>query len=371
MPVYPPPAQVGLPLLAVDTPALLLDLDAFEHNLRALHSRVLPTGVRIRAHGKAHKCPDIAQQQVAAGAVGICCQKVSEAEAFVAGGLTDVLISNQVVGAAKAERVARLALRCKLAVCVDHPLQVEQLGRACAAAGAVLGILIEVDVGQRRCGVGDETEALALAACIGVHPNLKLDGLQAYYGSAQHMRSPEARAQAISTAAAKAARIQAALRQAGWPCETVTGGGTGSYLAELESGVYTEIQPGSYVMMDLDYQRNAPAPGAPELRQALYVLSTVISAHPDRAVLDAGLKALAVDSGPPQPCIEGWKVKSVSDEHTVLLLDGALTPLEVGEQVMLIPGHCDPTVHLHDWIVGHRNGCVEQLWAISARGALA
>lgn len=364
------PARPGDALDRVDTPALLLDLDLFEANLQALHARVLPTGVKIRSHGKAHKCPSIALRQIAAGAVGLCCQKTAEAEVFVDAGIGDVLISNEVVGASKAARVAALARRARVGVCVDHPDPVRTLGAAARAAGVRLDALIEVDVGQGRCGVQSPEEAVALARAIADQPALRLRGLQAYYGSAQHLRKPDERAQAIARAAALVRGVRDALAAAGHVCEEITGGGTGTWVHEVASGLYTEIQPGSYVLMDVDYARNET--GADDLRfaQALQLLATVISARPGHAVLDAGLKALAVDSGPPLVRDLPWSAQSVSDEHTVLKAEPGGAALAVGDRVRLIPGHCDPTVNLHDWIVAVRGDHVEAVWPIAARGAL-
>ena len=365
------PACVGDALADIDTPALLLDLDAFESNLTSLHRYVSERGGQVRSHGKAHKCPQIARLQVAAGAIGVCCQKVGEAEVFVSAGIGDVLVSNVIVGEGKARRLAQLALRARVGVCVDSVVQVDQLGAAARQAGARLDVLIEVDVGARRCGITGEDEALVLAARIASFaPSLSLRGLQAYHGGAQHRRTPAERAQAVAGAAAAAARVRDALRAAGYVCDEVTGAGTGSYAYELASGVYTELQPGSYVLMDADYALNEPDADTPALAQALTVLCTVITVRPTHAVLDGGLKAFAVDSGRPRMVLPGWHTGAVSDEHTVIEPDADTTALAVGEKVRLVPGHCDPTVNLHDWIVAVRHGRVEGLWPVQARGAL-
>lgn len=367
----PAPASAGDLLAAVDTPALLLDLDAFEANVAAVHGRIAASGLRLRAHGKAHKCSEIGRRQVAAGAVGLCCQKVGEAEVFVNAGIDDVLVSNVVVGKSKAERLARLGLRARVGACVDSLLQVEQMGEAARAARSRVGVLIEVDVGGRRCGVTEPAEALELANAIAAHaPWLALRGLQAYHGPAQHQRSPQARAEAIAAAAERAAAFRRALQAAGHPCDEICGGGTGSYTNELASGVYTELQAGSYVLMDGDYAANAPDPGAPALAQVIELLCTVVTVRPGHAVLDGGLKAFAVDSGLPRMVEPGWRVRGLSDEHAVIIPEGTGRSLAVGDKVRLVPGHCDPTVNLHDWIVAHRRGRVEHLWPVDARGAL-
>ena len=365
------PARPGDPIDAVDTPALLLDLDAFERNLGGVHAYARARGVAVRSHGKAHKCSEIARRQVAAGAVGVCCQKVGEAEVFVEGGVRDVLVSNVVVGASKARRLAALAARARVAVCVDSAVQVEQLAAAARAAGARLDVLIEVDVGARRCGVTSPEEALALAARVAAEaPWLSLRGLQAYHGGAQHKRTPEERAHAIARAASLASQVRTALVAAGHPCAVVTGAGTGSYRHEIASGVWNELQPGSYVLMDADYALNTPDPDVPALAHALTVLCTLITVRPDHAVLDGGLKTFAVDSGKPRMLLSGWRTGSISDEHTVVEPEDGAVPLAVGQKVALVPGHCDPTVNLHDWIVATRAGRVEAVWAVDARGAL-
>jgi D-serine deaminase-like pyridoxal phosphate-dependent protein len=256
-------------------------------------------------------------------------------------------------------------------VCVDGALQIEQLGRAARAQGTTIEVLIEADVGAARCGVGDADEAIALARAIEARrPFLVLRGLQAYHGPAQHLRSAQERAVAIGLAAARAAKIANALRGEGFAIAEICGGGTGTYAYELGSEVYTEVQPGSYVLMDTDYGANQPDPDVPLLAQALGVWCTVITSRPGHAVLDGGLKAFAVDSGLPRVLEPGWTTRGLSDEHAVIVPHGQARPLEVGEKIRLVPGHCDPTVNLHDWLVAHRGDRVEAVWAIDARGAL-
>ncbi len=367
----PAPAAIGDKLAEVDTPALVLDLDAFDANLNAVHHHVLERAVRLRAHGKAHKCSAIGLRQVAAGAIGLCCQKVGEAEVFVQAGIGDVLVSNVIVGLPKARRLAALARTARVGVCVDSALQVEQIAQAAREHQVSVDVLIEIDVGMGRCGVLDEAEALALATLIASHaPALKLRGLQAYHGRAQHMRTTAEQAVAIGKAAARAARMASALRDAGHRVEEITGGGTGTYPYEIASGVYTEVQPGSYVLMDGDYARNQPDPDSPSLAQALGVLCSVITVRDTHAVLDGGLKTFAVDSGLPQPQLRGWSTRGLSDEHMVIEPAGNAESLQVGQKIRVIPGHCDPTVNLHDWIVAVRGNRVEQVWPVDARGAL-
>lgn len=367
--VTPAPAAVGDVLGDVDTPALLIDLDAMEANMALVHQRARQAGVRVRPHGKAHKTPALALRQLAAGAQGLCCQKLGEAEAFAAAGIADILVTNQLVGAGKARRAAALAGRIRLAVCADHPLQVRQLAEATAAAGTCLDVLVELDVGQGRCGVAGAADAVALATQIAAAaPGLRFAGLHAYHGSAQHLRSPAERQAAIGGAVAKAREAAQALSAAGLPCATITGAGTGTYAIEAGSGVYTEVQPGSYVLMDTDYAANTPDEGTPALGHALFGWCSVISLRPGQAVLDGGLKAFATDHGLPRVLHEGWTVQGISDEHTVIVGSTGAAPLEVGDKLRLVPGHCDPTVNLHDWLVAVRAGVVEDVWPVAARG---
>ncbi len=382
-----PPAAPGDPLGRVDTPALVLDLDAFEANVAALHANAAARGVRVRAHGKAHRCPEISRRQVAAGAVGVCCQKVGEAEGFAEAGIADILVSNEIVDPAKLERLARLARRVRLAVCVDHPGAVAALARACRQAQARIDVLIELDVGQGRCGVATIDEVMALARAVATAaPALRLRGLQAYHGSAQHLRTVQARSQAIAGAARRAALARDTLRSAGFGCDEVSGGGTGTFAYEVASGVYTEIQPGSYALMDLDYRANEPDAAAPAMRQAIGVMMSVMSVRAAHAVLDGGLKAVSVDSGLPALRLPGWRVRGVSDEHTVIepleagrtvpAGEGSSAPAPLlshlpvlGQRCVLDPGHCDPTVNLHDWVVAYRGDRVEAVWPVLPRDA--
>jgi D-serine deaminase-like pyridoxal phosphate-dependent protein len=366
-----PPAEIGMPLDAVDTPALLIDLDAFERNLRRMAEVVAGTPVKLRPHAKTHKCPVIALRQMAAGAVGVCCQKVGEAEALIYGGVKNVLVSNEIVGASKIMRLAALAKEAWVGVCVDDPRNVDQLSAAASSLGVTLAVLVEVNVGADRCGVEPGAAVLALAQRIADSSGLRFAGLQAYQGSAQHLRTYEERGAAIARAVAGVESTVRLLEQHGLACELISGAGTGTYPFEAASGVYNELQVGSYLFMDADYGRNFNAAGtqAMAFEQSLFVLTTVMS-HPvpERAVLDAGLKAVSVDSGLPLVAGHpGVEYVGVSDEHGTLALHGAA--LELGQRLRLIPGHCDPTVNLHDWFVCYRNERVEALWPITARGA--
>jgi D-serine deaminase-like pyridoxal phosphate-dependent protein len=327
-----------------------------------------PTGAKLRAHAKTHKSAVIARLQMARGAVGQCVQKVAEAEALAWGGIPDILVSNEVVGPRKLARLLALSGIAQVAVCVDDPLQVEAAEQAAAAAGRRLTVLVEIDSGASRCGVPPGPPAVALAERIAASPHLIFGGLQSYHGSAQHKRTPEEREAAIGHAVEVTRRTVEQLRQQGLACPIVGGGGTGTFALEAASGVYTEIQAGSYAFMDADYARNATPP---PFRQSLFVLATVMSRSiPGVAVLDAGHKAVSIDSGMPlvwqRP---GLRYASASDEHGKLLVEDGTTPA-LGEKLRLVPGHCDPTVDRYDWYVGVRRGRVECLWPVAARGGM-
>lgn len=369
-----PPADLGMPVDQIDTPALLIDLDAFERNLKRMADAAAAAGVRLRPHAKTHKSPTIALKQVALGAVGVCCQKVSEAEILVAGGIADVLVSNQIVGMPKLRRLAALARQARISTCVDDVVHVDGLELAASEAGAQIEVLVEVNMGGNRCGVEPGEPALALAQRIAKSKHLRFAGLQAYHGSAQHKRTAAERNPEIAQAADRARRTRDLLVQHGLPCPAITGAGTGTFMLEAASGIWTELQCGSYVFMDVDYARNLDDDGKPYQRfeHALFVLSTVMSRPADdRAVCDAGHKASSVDSG--FPVVAGHdeaEYVRAADEHGLIRLKRPTNRLRIGDRIRLIPGHCDPTVNLHDWYVGVRADRVEALWPVAARGAL-
>jgi D-serine deaminase-like pyridoxal phosphate-dependent protein len=371
--MQPPPAAVGAPIDAIDTPALVVDLDAFERNVAKMAALARASGVALRPHAKTHKCPAIALAQTAAGAVGQCCQKVGEAEALVEGGVRDVLVSNEVVGEAKLARLAALATRATVALCFDAAPAVAAASRAAASAGVELGALIEVDVGMQRCGVAPGVAASELARRVAASPGLRFRGIQAYHGAAQHLPRVVEREAAIGHAAIAVRETLAALDRAGMRCEVVSGAGTGTFAFEAASGLWSELQAGSYVFMDTEYARIEGADGRPyrEFEHSLFVLATVMSVPcADRAIVDAGLKSYSAEKGP--PWVRGRsdiEVVAVSDEHGRLAFAAGAPRLALGDKLMLIPGHCDPTVNLHDWYVGVRGGRVEALWPITARGA--
>ncbi len=374
-----PPATPGMAMAEIDTPALIIDLDAFERNLRRMADAAGKAGVRLRPHAKTHKSPVIGLKQMALGAVGLCCQKVSEAEAMVQGGIPDVLISNEVVGARKLDRLAALAHQARVMVAADNEIAVEALGAAALKAGVKISVLVEIDVGANRCGVAPGEPAVALAQVIARNKHLEFAGLQAYQGRAQHLRTLEERRAAINAAIEMTRHTVELLKRAGLTCDIVGGAGTGTFELEAASGVYNELQAGSYCFMDADYARNKRADGAAfdTFENALFVYATVMSTPTaEHAVVDAGLKAFAFDSGMPEARgLAGAIYERPSDEHGNLNVAACNVRPKLGDKILLIPGHCDPTVNLHDWYIGVRgmatgNARVESIWPVAARGAL-
>ena len=374
-----PPATPGMPLGDVDTPALLIDLDAFERNLKTMADAVAKAGVRLRPHAKTHKSPVIGLKQMALGAVGLCCQKVSEAEAMVEGGIPDVYVSNEVVGARKLDRLAAMAHQARVMVAVDNEQAIEALGQAARKAGVTIRTLVEIDVGAGRCGVPPGAPAVAMAARVAREQGLAFAGLQSYQGRAQHVRSLEERKALIGQAIEWTGATVALLRQSGLDCEVVGGAGTGTFEIEAASGVYNELQAGSYVFMDADYARNLKADGGrfDTFENALFVYATVMSTPvADRAVIDAGLKAFTFESGMPEVRgLAGALYERPSDEHGGLNLVACNERPRLGDKILLVPPHCDPTVNLHDWYIGVRGmggdkARVESIWPVAARGAV-
>ena len=383
-------ALIGQGVDAIDTPALVLDLDAMKRNLGRMAEFARKHDIHWRPHAKTHKSSALAKLQMQAGAVGVCVQKTAEAEAMVAGGVHNVYISNEVVAPQKLARVASLAHHLaaengQLAIAVDGPEGVTRLAQAMndrrGATGvpAVIDVFVEIDVGHGRCGAHPGQPAVALAHEIRKHPALRFAGLQAYHGKAQHLRSPQQRRDAIAGVVQAVATTRKLIEAAGIPVDLVTGAGTGSLVLEASSGVFGEVQAGSFLFMDNDYAKNERDPAQPQFEHALFVKTQVMSVGEDHAVCDAGHKSHAIDSGLPrvhtfdgEPELEYC---NGGDEHGILRSVGASWRLPaLGATLWLIPGHCDPTVNLHDTMIGVagglRSGKVERIIRVDARGAL-
>jgi 3-hydroxy-D-aspartate aldolase len=371
---YDVPAIPGMDEKDIQTPSLVLDLDALERNIKKMGDYAKAHGMRHRVHGKMHKSVDVAKLQVElGGACGVCCQKVSEAEVFARGGIKDVLVSNQVREPAKIDRLARMPqLGARTICCVDDVTNVSDLSAAATKHGTQIECLVEIDCGAGRCGVTTTPAVVEIAKAIDAAPGLKFAGIQAYQGAMQHLDSYEERKAKIDVAVAMVKDAVDTLRAEGLECDIVGGGGTGSYYFESNSGVYNELQCGSYAFMDADYGRILDKDGnridQGEWENALFILTSVMShAKADKAIVDAGLKAQSVDSG--LPFIFGRsdvEYVKCSDEHGVVADPDAV--LAINEKLRLVPGHCDPTCNVHDWYVGVRGGKVETLWPVSARG---
>ncbi|WP_343504556.1 3-hydroxy-D-aspartate aldolase BhcC [Alloyangia pacifica] len=368
------PALPGMDAADIQTPCLVLDLDALERNIRKMGDYARAHNMRHRVHGKMHKSVDVAKLQIRlGGAIGVCCQKVSEAEVFVRGGIKDVLVSNQVRDPRKIDRLARLPkLGAKIIVCVDDLANVAELAEAAQRHGTTIECFVEIDCGAGRCGVTTSEAVVQIALAIDAAQGLEFTGIQAYQGAMQHLDSYEARRDKLNVAIAQVKEAVAALEAVGLKPDLVSGGGTGSYYFESNSGVYNELQCGSYAFMDADYGRIRDKDGNRiddgEWENAFFILTQVMShAKSDKAICDAGLKAQSIDSG--LPVIYGRtdvEYVKCSDEHGVIADPSGV--LKVGDKLKLVPGHCDPTANVHDWYVGVRGGKVETLWPVSARG---
>ena len=381
---------IGHSVHAIDTPALVVDLDMMERNLHAMAAFAAQHRVMFRPHAKMHKSAELAKLQMAAGAVGVCVQKTSEAEALVAGGVYNIFISNEVIAPAKLARVALLSrvlapLGGKLAICVDSLEGIKRLatsmneGRVTSGIASSIDVFIELNVGQNRCGVEPGSPAVSLALEIRKYPALNFAGLQAYHGKAQHMRSASDRQSAINSAIKAVSHTRELIENAGIKVGLVTGAGTGTAPLEAASKLYGELQAGSYLFMDADYAANEPTVGQPSFQHALFVKTQVISVHAHHAICDAGHKSHAIDSG--LPTVHAFSSRSTldylngGDEHGILKPTAGNTRLpSLGSMLWLIPGHCDPTVNLHNAMIGVRGGLlkgvVERIINIDARGAL-
>ncbi len=382
---------VGQSVNAIDTPSLVIDLDAVNRNLSRMADFAKKHDVRWRAHAKMHKSAALARLQMQAGAVGVCVQKTAEAEAMVAGGVYNVYISNEVVAPSKLARVASLAYRAaaergQLAIAVDSAEGVSRLAQAMndarsanGGAAAEIDVFVEIDVGHGRCGVTPGRAAVDLVHQIRKHPALRFAGLQAYHGKAQHIRSAKERRDVISMVVQDVMFTRKLIEADGIPVELVTGAGTGSMVCEAASGVFGELQAGSFMFMDADYAGNERDPAQPQFEHALFIKTQVMSNGVRHAVCDAGHKSHAIDSGLPR--VHGFdgqaqlEYANGGDEHGILRPVGAghVIP-DIGHVLWLIPGHCDPTVNLHDFMIGVRGGLlkgtVDKIIRVDARGAL-
>lgn len=371
---------VGVPggAARLDTPALVLDLDAFEHNLEAMAAFARAQRVKLRPHAKTHKSVTVARRQLEAGeVVGFCCAKLGEAEALAAGGIDGLLLTAPVSGESKLDRLLALAARLReLLVVVDDPDNVRELAAAAARAGRRLKVLVVNDVGSHRFGATSIEDALALGRLVAAEPSLELVGIQGYAGRIQHIRGYAERAAATRPVNAHLARVHDAFRAAGLACPIVTGSGTGTHDIDGRLGVFSELQVGSYPFMDVDYLAcELTADGTARFRPALFVWTRVLSnRHAGFVTTDAGSKCFATD-GPAPAVADGAPIGSTyamfGDQFGRVDLPAGCNGLGRGTLVRCIAPHCDPTVNLWDHLVAVRGDTVEAIWPIEGRGAVA
>jgi D-threonine aldolase len=354
-------------LARLPTPCLLVDLAAADRNIAAAARLLRGTGVALRPHFKAHKCSELMRRQLRAeGCHGVTCQTTWEALALVAAGFTDILVANEVADRSALEQLGRAAQAARVTVAADCLEHVRLLGRAAAGAGVRFDVLVELDLGAGRCGLpAGSPDLVPLAAAIAQDGRLRLAGLQAYGGHVQHREGPQLRRTLCYQGELQVAAEIERLAAAGLNCPVVTGHGTGTLHTVAPGTVYTEAQAGSYVLMDSGYGQLGLG-----FEPALYCVSTVVSRpEPARAVLDAGLKALAVDDGLPAAAAPGLRVTRLSDEHASLAVTDGAGPA-VGDKVFLIPSHVDPTVNLHDALFVY-DGTGLARWPVDGRRVTA
>jgi len=357
---------IGDDVSKIDTPALLIELDTMERNIRTMADFFRTAPTKLRPHAKTHKCPIIAHKQIVAGARGITCAKLGEAEAMIEAGIRDVLVANEVVGEPKVTRLVNVAKHSDIIVAVDDPRNVRHLAEAARAKGVTLNVVVEVEVGNNRCGVQPGEATLGLAREIAEHGNLRFMGLLGYEGHCQFIQKLEERRAKASEAMGKLIFSRELLEDAGFDVEIVSAGGTGTHMITGWYPGVTEVEAGSYVFMDAKY---STIEGLGDFGHALTVLSTVISRpKPDLAVCDAGLKAITFEFGrPPVKDMEGVEYLAPSEEHGRLRVDPAVD-LKPGDKIELIVTHCCTNTNLYDQFHCVRDGRLEAVWRISARG---
>jgi len=355
----------GTPKEELDTPALLIDLDVMERNIETASRFFQGVAADLRPHTKTHKTPILSHRQIAAGAIGICCAKVGEAEAMVAGGVQDILVANQVVGSAKIVRLMSLAKQAKMKVAVDDPQNVGDLAEAAQAFGAELGVLVEVNVGMDRCGVEPGEPAVELAQVVVRHKGLRFMGLMGYEGHLVNRTPYEERAAETCKAMSRLLETKEMVEKAGLSVEVVSAAGTGTYNITGAIPGITEVQAGSYIFMDASYRKVLT-----DFDCALTVLTTVISRPtPDRAVVDIGRKSISNDMGIPVVFnLEGATLVRLSEEHGKLEVEGEARKLKIGDKIEILPSHGDTTINLHTHYFAMRGGRLEAVWDIAGRG---
>jgi len=358
----------------IPTPALVVNLDLFERNLQKMADYLNQRRISFRPHAKTHRCPTIARKQVALGAAGICVAKLGEAEVMAASGITNILITSEIVGKSKIKRFIELAARCpSLMAVVDHPTAIQDLAEAANAKKTTLNLLVDIDGGNHRTGCVPGRAAVELAEMVCSSPWLRFRGLQCYAGRAAHSIGFEERKKYSRERLAEGLESKAMIEKQGIPVEIFTGGSTGTYDIDVVVQGFNELQAGSYIFMDLDYRRIGSHTGDSfmDFEYALTVLTTVISqSHVGLATVDAGFKAFSTDKPfvPELKSDPGVKFRWAGDEHGILELEDARQAIKLGDRLEFIPPHCDPTVNLYDFIYAVRGDRVEEIWPVQARG---
>lgn len=358
----------GTPKSMLDTPVFLIDLDTMETNIAKMADYFASRPCNLRPHMKHHKTPEIAQLQLSAGAIGVCCQKLGEAEVMVAAGITDILVTYEIVGSTKIHRLMNLNKNADVKVTVDDASNVSDLSDAAVKHGVTLGVLVDVNVGQNRCGVPPGGKAVDLAKIVSKSPGLNLRGVNGYEGHLQAIVNRDERAEKASEAMAWLMETATAIQKSGIEVDIVSAGGTGTYNTTGNYPGVNEIQAGSYVFMDASYLKITN-----DFETSGTVLATVISKPTsERAILDSGMKAISTDQWPPLVLgMPGIQICGVSDEHlTIRLTDSDSRQVRPGDKIELIPGHNDTTVNLHSHLFGVRNETLETVWEVGARGRI-
>jgi D-serine deaminase-like pyridoxal phosphate-dependent protein len=360
---------VGMPVSALDTPALLVDIETMDRNIAHIAGTMRQHGVQWRPHAKGHKCPTITHRQIAAGAIGVTVAKVSEAEVMVASGIMDILIANQVVGPIKSRRLAALiaATRADVIVCVDNPANVRELDDAAATFAVRPRVLVEVDSGMKRCGVAPGEPTVTLAKIVDASPHLRFSGLMAWEGHATYIADREPRREEIAKAIGRLTGAADAVRAAGLPVDIVSCGGSGTYLHTARQPGITEVQAGGATMGD-GYYRALESPVEP----ALTLLTTVTSRPTDdRIIVDAGRRAIdPSQKAPVARGIEGVQAIKFSAEHGVMAIDGPTEWPRVGDRIELEVNYTDQAVHLHESLFAIRDGVIAAVWSVACRGRM-
>lgn len=345
----------------ISTPALILDMDVFDKNCETMNSFLEGTPMRLRPHYKSTKCTAIAHMQMEKGAKGITCAKLSEAQDLVESGIENVLIANQVVDKEKISGLAALAKKCYLTVAVDHSENIDDLERAAELQDSVIHCLVEYEIGMKRCGVDTPEAFYELAKKISLCKHLEFEGIQAYAGHLSHEASYEVREKESEGVEKRLREVYDYTVSRGIPVKEVSGASTGTVQFRKADSIYTEIQAGSYVFMDMAYGELGL-----KFENSLFVLATVISKSGDTTIVDAGRKSVSVDQATPEiKEFPGVGLK-LSEEHSCTLKTGLDT--KIGEKYRLIPGHCCTTMNLHDWIYLVRGGKVIDKVPVTSRG---